>query len=178
MTVMKRIMICTLAVFTLTFVSCKGGDDNKAEEYIDRIYDAIDRQDFATAVNLYKEMRHYLNSLDDDTERKMREQLGAEKLKKIDEMEDILYQGCKARGIPFGPDEMAAQEAAEEEAEEAIEEMGVAEPWEDEVGVYPENTDSLGEEATIIDTEAGDAVEEHPGQGEQAPAQTEDDFRL
>ena len=30
-----------------------------------------------------------------------------------DEMEDILYQGCKARGIPFGPDEMAAQEAAE-----------------------------------------------------------------
>ena len=178
MTVMKRILICALAAVTLTFVSCREGGDNKAEEYIDRIYDAIDKQDFATAVDLYKEMRHYLNSLDDDTERKMREQLGAEKLNKIDEMEDILYQGCKARGIPFGPDEMAAQEAAEEEAEEAIEEMGIAEPWEDGSGIYPENTDSLGEEATIIDTDTDDAVEEHPEETEQAPAQTEDDFSL
>lgn len=173
---MKRVLLCTLAVMSLLVTSCKESEDNKVENYIEQIYQAIDRQDFANAVELYKEMRSYLNGLDYDTERKLREELGAENIEKIDKMEDILYQGCKEKGIPFGPSEEAAQEAAEEEAGEPIEDTEMSEPWEDG-GVYPETTDSLGEEAIIIDAEADNATEEQQEHSDNSTEQ-EDTFML
>ena len=121
-------------------------------------------------------MRSYLNGLDYDTERKLREELGAENIEKIDKMEDILYQGCKEKGIPFGPSEEAAQEAAEEEAGEPLEDTEMSEPWEDG-GVYPETTDSLGEEAIIIDAEADNATEEQQEHSDNSTEQ-EDTFML
>lgn len=154
---MKKYIIMALAALSLSFISCKDKDGQKVDSYIEKINDAIENDDFKNAVELYKELRSYMKGLDVDEERKIMKELGEEKLKEIDDLEGIIYQGCMARGIPFGPDEAAAKAASEEEAGEAIEETGGGDPFAAFSDVIAEAENEMGIEAAENSDESANA---------------------